>query len=435
MNSARKMLGVFAASIMVMPTAQADIQCPVTIEPEKSLVIRDLSVVEDPVRTVWTGSTTTASNGAWSFGRLMANMAGNVNSSDFVRRWLAQWETSRTVNGFRVPARRNITSLLINPWPKLADGRLDLTKAPFRLLAITFRGDLRDLSASIAGEGRFIFGALDQDGEQLPFTVIFEYRLPATSEEAILATAESFAELSSLDFGPDFNTGLEVLTNQFAGKGVLPRQINGSAIRQVRTNEIALAVPWELREFNLAPNGSRLRTVNVKRTMDDTLNDTQTLADWIDANWEAILTSRSSIEVPLTFNGASFRAGASDNRLEVWDAPVTNPQADETMFRMAINTCNGCHGTETNTNFVFIEPRDPGVAAELAGFFTGIDVPDPRIGTPVRTFAELDVRKLDLEALLCPPEGAAVAARAAPDSLGRTGIGDPTLGPSTGLAH
>ena len=119
--------------------------CPVAVGRE--LMITAVSVVEDPVRTKWTGSLANKNDGAWQFGRLMTAMAGTKNPSDFVLAWLNQWSANRTVNGEVVPARTAISGI-INAWPKVG-GKLDLTKAPLRLLAIVNRLDLRNLATSL----------------------------------------------------------------------------------------------------------------------------------------------------------------------------------------------------------------------------------------------------------------------------------------------
>jgi len=74
------------------------------IVPEKELLIRDLSVVEDPCRTNWaTAGCSTSTNGKWTFGWLMTVMSGatDINSStarSFVANWLAFWLTPQTVS-------------------------------------------------------------------------------------------------------------------------------------------------------------------------------------------------------------------------------------------------------------------------------------------------------------------------------------------------
>jgi hypothetical protein len=55
--------------------------CPVAVGRE--LMITAVSVVEDPVRTKWTGSLANKNDGAWQFGRLMTAMAGTKNL-DFI---------------------------------------------------------------------------------------------------------------------------------------------------------------------------------------------------------------------------------------------------------------------------------------------------------------------------------------------------------------
>jgi hypothetical protein len=446
----RRIVPLIMAVLSLLSTAAFAQTCPPSIVKGKSLVIRFPTVVDDPVRTVWTGATTTTSDGAWSFGRLMFNMAGTQHAPTFVRRWLEQWETDRMVNAFTVPARPSMRSLVIDPWPRHPTGNLNLTQAPMRLLAIVYRPDLRDLAQGKAGEGRFVFGVLDEAEFQLSFTVILEYILPAKTAAEVKAWAVAFQRLSTLPHGPTFNAELEKITNRFAGKNVAPTRINGSAISQVRTNEIALDSPWELREFRLHASDKLLREVTVRQTPDLDFNNTATLARWVDTNAAAILglTGKGSIEVPLRFEGRPFRAGASVNNIDVWDSFATNRSA---MFRVAVNTCNGCHGAETATSFLHIEPREPGSAARLSEFLSGpttnpdvpstkpIAVADPRGGSPEHNFNELEFRVRDMAALLCPTAGSGsartMAIIEAADPLGRTVTGDLHRGPSVGLAH
>jgi hypothetical protein len=113
MNTQRVVALIMAVLSLVSTSAFA-LTCPAPIVKGKSLVIRFPTVADDPVRTVWTGATTTTSDGAWSFGRLMFNMAGSQHPPTFVRRWLEHWEADRVVNAFTVPARPSIRSLVID---------------------------------------------------------------------------------------------------------------------------------------------------------------------------------------------------------------------------------------------------------------------------------------------------------------------------------
>lgn len=385
--------------------------CAVTVNTSKELMIRALSVVEDSVRTKWTGSMTDPKDGAWHFGRLIANMAGTNNPSTFVRNWLASWESDRTINSFVVPARTAIRDLVINPWPKTANGSLDLTKAPMRLLAIVNRIDLRNLSEGHAGEGRFVFGVLGPSGVVLPFSVIMEYRLPASTEADVSKWAQDWHALGALTVGSTaYRNALQRITDRFAGKGVAPSRPNGSAIGQIRTNEIALFQEWELREFQLSATTGLLTEVTVRQEPHLAFNGSATLARFINANQTAILNGTHT--VPLSFESQPFRAAASANRFNFWNAPGIN--SNQARHLLSLNTCSGCHGRETScptcegsttspveSRFFFqINPRQAGQVAALSGFLMGRTVPDPVTGQN-RTFNDLARRNTDLKNLLC----------------------------------
>lgn len=377
--------------------------CTVTINKDKELMIRHLGVVNDPVRTVWTGAVTHPKDGAWSFGRLMANMSGTTDPAVFTRTWLAKWETNRTVNTFSVPARTQIRTQIINAWPKLADGRLDLRRAPFRLLAIVNRMDLRNLASGNAGEGRFVFGALGPAGESLQFTVIFEFKLPATTAAEATRWASSWHGLGALT-GAAYNDALQAITDRFSGKNVAPTRRNGSSLGQIRTNEIALSFPWELRQFGIGAsatnNAGQLVQTTVTRNPAIQFNNTAKVARFINANKTAILAGTHS--VPLAFEGAAFRAGGITNNIDFWQgdaATVVDPKA---RHLFSLNTCDGCHGRETDTIFLQVNPRERTTVATLAGFLTGVTVADPVTGQN-RTFNDLTRRATDLKNVLCTP--------------------------------
>jgi hypothetical protein len=101
-------------------------------------------------------------------------------------------------------------------------------------------------------------------------------------------------------------------------------------------------------------------------------------------------------------NGSPFLGGSVFNDLIFWNAPgIVDPDA---RFHMSLNTCNGCHGPETNTGFLMITPRFPGNEASLSGFITGTTVFDPFSGQ-VRTLNDLGRRRLDLTSLVCGSGG------------------------------
>lgn len=288
------------------------------VEIDRSLLITHLGVVEDPMRI----AAASAVAGAWTFRHLIEQMAGNQDPAEFTLRWLESWERDQTINGHSAPARPNIRPLVIDPWLQASGGqRLDLRKAPFKLLAIVSRIDLREherREVKNAGEGRFIFGVLDQNGLPLPpvagtvpggFTVIFEYELPAKTMDALRHWAEDWSGLSRFAPGSkDYNATLEAMTRRFTDAGAAPDQPNGSALAQIRTNEVALNLPWELREFVIDAATGLPRPHTVAFTPDTyALNGTETLAALINANERPLLDA--TFELAPSWFGAASAAG------------------------------------------------------------------------------------------------------------------------------
>ena len=167
-------------------------------------MITDLNVIENSVRT----NPNAGRRATWTFKYLMENMAGENNPAEFTLQWLKHWEEDQVVNGQVSSARQAIRAKVIDPWMAASGGEeLDLKLAPFKLLAIVNRMDLRvhdESSVTTGGEGRFVFGVLDQDGTPLPpiagpapggFTVIFEYELVAADMRELQKWAHKWHNL------------------------------------------------------------------------------------------------------------------------------------------------------------------------------------------------------------------------------------------------
>jgi hypothetical protein len=321
-----------------------------------------------------------------------------------VEAMLTSLTTAETVNGFAVPPRGGIRAQILASWPRLPGGALDLRAAPFQLLAIVNRFDLRNLDRGDAGEGRFVFAFLD-GGLPIEATIIFEYALPAASEADVARWARAFHALGALAFSEEYNVALQALTESFTGRGARPAATNGSAIAAVRTNEIAFGDDgnWELREFALSRASGMLEPRPVELTPDLGLNGTDALARFVNANAAAILLDQHT--VPDLFGGRPFRGGASLNDGSVWAAPgILDPEA---RHHFALNTCSGCHLVETGTTFLHVGPRLTGSASRLSGFLTGKTVVDP-VTQERRTFNDLARRRADLESIVCQPAGASL---------------------------
>ncbi len=369
-----------------------DNSTPCSIRPRRELEIRDVSVVDDPVRT--------GPGGAWSFGKLMENMAPTPEEAPaMVEAMLSSFLTQQTVNGFQLPPRAGAQQVLDSMRGK--DGKLDLSQSAFRLLAIVNRIDLNDLSASSAGEGRFVFG-FAPFGQTLQATLIIEYNIPATTPAEIADLASAWHALTTLPFpSEDYNAALQKVTERFTARNAAPGRVNGSALGQIRTNDFfALSFAWEFREFHLDATTGMIVPAPVAQTPDRSFNFSARLGRFVLANEPIILAEKHA--VPLTFENQPFQGGNVDaSDFFTWQVPGVSP---ETRHRFARNTCNGCHTqSETGGSEFQVRPRFPFQESSLSGFLTGADVTDFGAGV-VRHFRELGRRGRILHDLVCPEE-------------------------------
>jgi hypothetical protein len=368
------------------------------VSPYRELFVLDPSVVDDPIRTSATHPTRSGP-GAWTLQKLSQEAsAEGQNASTWVETFLDTWLTDREINGFQVDARPAMGKLVLSPWPRQSDGSLDLARAPFRLLAIVARIDLRDAAQHLAGELRFVFGLLGAAGHPMPFTLIFEYGLPAGSEREVQQWADRFHALGKLPFPSEsYRVALQEITDAVVAAGAAPERANGSSLRAVRTNENALNKLWELREFQLSSETGQLEPAPVGQTPHHGHLNQSILAKFINHNEEAVLAGQH--EVASVFAEKQFQAGAVQNLFKAWAAPgIESPEARR---QFSLNTCDGCHGVrETGTEFVHVRNRKVGAASRLSGFLLGITVPDPVTGQ-LHTYNELSRRKKDLEKLVC----------------------------------
>ncbi len=427
----------------------------------KSLMVTDLSVVEDPMRTFdpCTGRGTRL--GPWTFGRLMIDMCNGpvtgIDPGDFTRRWLRSWQTDQVIQ-FDTVTNRNpeILSQVIRDWEIAsggADKPLDLAIAPFRLLAIVNRVDLRGNPgygggvsddacdpSCVGGEARFVFGLIadafkrgtnngtgggypGSPGDPVPpgecdpaqFTVIFEYCVPKRSCAEIKDWGMQWFALSRIPFGPAYNDAMQKITDQFATAGADPsRRPNLSALSQLRVNEL-LEEPWDMREWRLFATDSDagwLRQVTAKQTPDFDHNATPIIAEYCAMNAADILAEQHVVPLNWRTPGkphVPFIGGNAPMPTDrfFWDgpAPVGSTIPGEVRHRFSLNTCNGCHAGETGTPFTHVFPRRTGEMARLSDFLTGANMPklDPADGVTPRFFADLKRREDDLLRLIIEP--------------------------------
>jgi hypothetical protein len=395
----------------------------ITVDIHRELTITDLRVVEDSKRTLEPCTATqTSAIGPWTFGALITALAEQqgLDPPQMALDLFKNWEKNEVVNTFTAGARKQIDTDVIQPWQARSGvGKpLNLALAPLRLLAIVNRIDLRKVNAKgeplDAGEGRFVFGVVDTNncggGEVLPFTVIFEFSQIASSTTAVDDTAKRWHRLGSFPLGSaSYNAALQGVTDRFS-RGILS---GGKKIafhlNQLRSNEIALAAPWELREFHAVPKAGFVE-VTVKQTPDPSLDNTAFLASVLNENAAAI--NAGTFTLPAVIGSQHVLGASAPNQPTLWNAPgIMDPNV---RHNFALNTCSGCHNLETGTfGFLHVAPRARGQATTLSGFLTGETVQDP-VNHKTLKFNDLARRRAVLVELLTH---GALATPAAADAI------------------
>ncbi|MEM7157481.1 MAG: hypothetical protein AAF799_31855 [Myxococcota bacterium] len=373
---------------------------PVPVNFASEMLITDLLVVEDPCRTTLTpaGACAPGTVGVWTFAELMNRMSGTVPTPLFVAEWLDTFETNQVVNGVPMPARPATRARIIDPWmvasgcaagdPLLGAGActLDMTQAPFRLLAMVNRVDMHDASTSEPGEFRFIFGAVDKNVATEPpleATFIFEYKLPSALPITAWTNRLHDLRLWPRGSGP-YRNHLQRITDDITMPGAEPGNPNGgSSIGQVRTNDVDLdfgSPIWKLREYTLqdvgrGPNAFALDPHTTHLTPIDALNTSVPLDGYLSAQEPAILNLSHSL--PTTFLGGEVSAPM------LWNETGAVGILPETRHLFGFATCSGCHTDETNTNFTHVKVRPAGVASTLSPFLGVSPLPAfPGSGNP-----------------------------------------------------
>jgi hypothetical protein len=379
------------------------------VKTSRELMIRHPGVVDDPSRTSFDGPPDDLRTGAWTFGRLMERAAPSpAQAAELVERLFNSWHSEQMINSFVVAPRELVKPVFVDDWPRTSDGRLDIQRAPLRLLAITNRFDLRDLEAGHAGQASFIFGLTAFGMPMESFNFILDYAVPTSTDAGLAEWARAWHALSSYPFpSEEYNAALQAITDRFTARGAAPGRQNGSALIALRTNEHGMSETfdflWQLREFRLGASGF-LEPTTTERTPADHFNGSQTLADFVNANEAAIIAERHV--VPASFQGAPFLGGASHST--IWSAPNMN---DLARHKFSVNTCNGCHSFETQTPFQHVSNREVGEEAQLSQFLTGFDLREPlQPGQPAH-MDDLLRRNVDLKAIVCSPEPPAATLR------------------------
>lgn len=341
-----------------------------------------------------------ADGAPFSFRSQMQWLAGGADPLELTRAWLLEWERTSEVGAELAPVtpRPLVGRLLVDPWvaastsvdvPKSSygsDAAADTSEneetsdededdlpayaeppsdgdaygppeapesasepedepaalpswhgAPFRLIAIVNRLDLAsDACDGAAGELRYIYGALDADGQTpLDVTVILEVPYPTTRPAADWARA--WRDLAELPPGGAYTRALATLGREIMSDSDPLRA-------RIRTNEIAFADAdsdaWEMREFRPQIVDGALTLVQAPLEFTPRADaDPAELAAYVLQHADEIESSGASLPDPL-------RAGAAT--IDSADFSWSVLGVSERLRRnFSLQTCNGCHGGDT----------------------------------------------------------------------------------------
>lgn len=394
---------------------------------DKSLMVTDVSVVEDQLRTYDPCRSPKGNpNGVWSFGRLITNMANQpvtgVTPKDFLTNWVDNFlfglhnhpastdaTTNRLTSKTRLVKAWMRNSGLTPPagplpanWASLP---LKVEEFPVRLLAIVNRLDLRGNSGygvfSNAGEGRLVFCFVDSNnncshGNNGPgtMTFIFEYGIPINNCLSLNKYASSWWNLRTQAFGPAFNVKLEAITNVFTKINANPAKPNRSALNHLRTNDFLMS-PWVIRDFEIDATSKRLKLVHPsKEPMDNANGFTPSVAPTVAAKQAALVTfvngipfianPNPSYSIPNNLAGMHAPMNVNPGVRYHWrGAPSAMTPLNRREF--SLNTCSGCHKGETLNPFTHIRPRNISTRAAISGFMSGMGSDDSATDLPMDT--------------------------------------------------
>lgn len=378
---------LFTASIFNDPEVIQELR-------EKSLLITDVTVVEDPTRTYDPckpiGSKGNP-NGVWSFNKLVENMANTPLTGVSTKSFLIDWVDNQLFAQVTHPTSSDITLnksiskiSVIRAWYKNSGGTLPASGLPdnwqqvvkpedfpVRLLAIVNRLDLRGnigYGNSNAGEGRFVFSFVNencQTGNNAfgTMTFIMEYGIPISNCNALSSYAQKWWILKDVPFGVNYNSQLEAITNVFTKINANSSKPNRSALNHFRTNDF-ISGSWEIRDFEITTTTKKLKIIppNKEPKTANGFNNTQALASLIDA-----ISNINNYTIPANNQGMSSVMPSSSLR---WNSPAVVDKNKRREF--SFNTCSSCHTGETLNPFTHIRPRNIGSRAALSSFLTGL---------------------------------------------------------------
>lgn len=345
------------------------------------------------------GDTRAQPGGSWHIRSALQRIAGSgQNVEAFAQAWFATWSNNDTVAG-------SSETFVKRPWVTTALQQAWQANT-IQLIAIVNRIDLTRFAngsgqpPTSLGEGRFVY-EVRNGNTRLPFTIIFEYKLPVLGGDpaaSLVTWAQRWHALGRAALGTPtqfpaaYLTELEAITDAFSANGTL---------NQIRANEF-LPTPggqlrqWEMREFHFVTGPVRLQQVPVLLTPALAHNNQSALVNFITGN-QADIIAGNPVTIPAALQAAVSPVPSPSFK---WTAPGANPRAT---FITSFNTCSGCHAGNTaappNTGTLF---QHIGVnAPNMSPFLTGsipLEHPLPPAANTVTTHNEMSERRKMLAA-------------------------------------
>jgi hypothetical protein len=361
--------------------------------------------------------------GAWTLATLMMAMANTTNiqvAEQMLNTMLSAWQNEQTINGFTVQPRGGIGVLsqsgLLGNWPADPNNPSlpSLLNPPVRLNAIVNRIDLgQNFNPATAGELRFIFGVTAGTSPggscaadpKAPFDIIIEFNVPSTFSPN--AWANLWNSLGTEPTNAPPGAFPAALQSKITDAVVTAGSCGGSScLAQIRTTELDLAAGettdfWEQREFHLGQDqfgNPVLQQSTVAMTPDGSFNFGQpkcgqtgmpgctvpgTLVNYINTNQTEILDTLGALPfLPTDYPpGTPFLGGSAFNPDDnlggkngvagaFWEDSTKTANLQARIYFSA-NTCNSCHGADTSTLFVHVQPRTTSQSSGLSGFLVG----------------------------------------------------------------
>jgi len=291
----------------------------IDVDPTRELIVTDPAIVGDSRA---------------DFARVMGAVLG-PQSNAAARSWMDAWSATR--------GEESIASDVTAPWAASSADGLDLSRAPFELIAIVNRVDLT--SQGRPGEIRFVYG-LVTSGVREPLTVNVELQLPDSGAPAEWATAWH---------------GLGVLTgnaNREATMAIVDAVLRQPIHGQVRTQDGRVATPI-LHEFDIQPGAPLVPSPLFNQPAAEV--SPSDLAAFVAANADAVMADEEVVP-------SGMLASAARTVPPTFDLPNVS---SDVVTAFSVTTCTGCHTSEPTLDGTFhISPLRRGQDA-LSSFLVG----------------------------------------------------------------